>query len=170
MLFRIHCVLYPCCFCKLLGLCFYAYFVGFMVGTLLNAAFYAMLKSVLLSKCFAFCFMYCHSCALVELFLDALLSVLCIGWVLGIQVSCFVLVNLYVQVFIPSVNKHCDHYLVVITWLIKPWFESSLHLCLITLSLFHMHFMLFCIQWSWCIVVFPEFHVLLIQVLHSFWS
>ena len=82
------------------------------------------------------------------------LDVLCIGWVLGIQVTCLVLVNLYVQVFIPSVNEHCDHYLVVITWLIKPWFETSLHPCLITLSLFHMHFILFCIQWSWCIVVF----------------
>ena len=32
--------------------------------------------------------------------------------------------HLYVQVFIPSVNEHCVHYLVVITWLIKPWFVS----------------------------------------------
>ena len=31
---------------------------------------------------------------------------------LGIQVTCIVLVYLYVQVFIPSVNEHCDHYLV----------------------------------------------------------
>ena len=31
---------------------------------------------------------------------------------LGIQVTCIVLVSLYVQVFIPSVNEHCDHYLV----------------------------------------------------------
>ena len=31
---------------------------------------------------------------------------------LDIQVTCFVLVNLYVQVFIPNVNEHCDHYLV----------------------------------------------------------
>ena len=139
-----------------------------MVCTLLNAAFYAMLKSVLISKCLVFWFMYCHSCAFVGLFLDDILNVLCIGWVLSIQVSFFVLVNLYVHVFIPSVNEHSDHYLVVFTWLIKPWFDSSLHLCLITFSLFHMHFMLFCIQWSWCIVVFQEFHVLMIQVLHSF--
>ena len=41
-----------------------------------------------------------------------ILSVLCIGWVLGIQVTCIVLVCLYVQVFIPSVNEHCDHFLV----------------------------------------------------------
>jgi len=44
--------------------------------------------------------------------------------VLGIQVTCIVLVCLYVQVFIPSVNEHCDHYLVVITCLIKSWFVS----------------------------------------------
>ena len=31
---------------------------------------------------------------------------------LGIQVTCIALVSLYVQVFIPSVNEHCDHYLV----------------------------------------------------------
>ena len=31
---------------------------------------------------------------------------------LGIQVTCITLVSLYVQVFIPSVNEHCDHYLV----------------------------------------------------------
>ena len=43
---------------------------------------------------------------------------------LSIQVTCPVLVNLYVLVFIPSVNEHCDHYLVVFTWLIKPWFVS----------------------------------------------
>ena len=70
-----------------------------------------------------------------------ILSVLCIGWVLGIQVTCIILVSLYVQVFIPSVNEHCDHYLVVITCLIKPWFVSYLHPCLITLCLSHMHFM-----------------------------
>ena len=87
MLFKIYCALYPCCLCKLLGLCFYAYFVGFMVCTLLNAAFYAffksvllskclaafyaLFKSVLLSKCLAFCIKYCHSYALVGLFLNA---------------------------------------------------------------------------------------------------
>ena len=31
---------------------------------------------------------------------------------LGIQVTCIALVSLYVQVFIPSVNEHCDHFLV----------------------------------------------------------
>ena len=41
---------------------------------------------------------------------------------LGIQVTCIVLVSLYVQMFILSVNKHCGHYLVVIACLVKPWF------------------------------------------------
>ena len=39
--------------------------------------------------------------------------------------SCLVLVNLYVLVFIPSVNEHCDHYLMVFTWLIKLWFVEG---------------------------------------------
>ena len=36
---------------------------------------------------------------------------------LAIQVTCIVLVSLYVQVFIPSVNEHCGHYLVMINCL-----------------------------------------------------
>ena len=35
---------------------------------------------------------------------------------------CIELISLYVQVFIPSVNEHCGHYLGVIACLIKPWF------------------------------------------------
>ena len=38
------------------------------------------------------------------------------------QVICIDLFSLYVQVFIPSVNEHGDHYLVVIASLVKPWF------------------------------------------------
>ena len=38
------------------------------------------------------------------------------------RVICIELISLYVQVFIPSVNEHCDHYLIVIACLIKPWF------------------------------------------------
>ena len=53
-----------------------------------------------------------------------ILSVLCIGLVLGMQVICIEHVSLYVQVFISSVNKHCGYYLVVIACLIKPWFVS----------------------------------------------
>ena len=53
-----------------------------------------------------------------------ILSVLCIGLVLGMQVTCIELISLYVQVFILSVNEHCGHYLVVIACLIKPWFVS----------------------------------------------
>ena len=41
------------------------------------------------------------------------------------QVICIDLISLYVQVFIPSVNEHCCHYLIVIACLIKPWFVSS---------------------------------------------
>ena len=72
-----------------------------------------------------------------------ILSVLCIDWVLGKQVIYIELISLYVQVFIPNVNEHSGHYLVVIACLIKPWFVSLLLLCLITSRLLHMHFMLF---------------------------
>ena len=52
-----------------------------------------------------------------------ILSVLCIDWVLGMQVICIELISLYVQVFISSVNEHYDHYLVAIS---NPifWWES----------------------------------------------
>ena len=53
-----------------------------------------------------------------------ILSVLCIGCVLGMQVICIELISLYVQVFIQSVNEHCGHYLVVIACLMKSWFFS----------------------------------------------
>ena len=88
-----------------------------------------------------------------------ILSVLCIGWVLGMQVICIEFISLYVQVFISSVNEHCDHYLIVIACLIKPWFVSLLYLYLIISCLLYMHFMFFCIQWSWCIVVFQQIRV-----------
>ena len=63
----------------------------------------------------------------------------------GIQVTCIVLVCLYVQVFIPSVNEHCDHYLVVIK------FDQAM-VCFLTSSLLdHLlpvsyAFHIFCIQ------------------------
>ena len=45
------------------------------------------------------------------LFLDAY-------WVMGIQVICIELISLYVQMFIPSMNEHCDHYFIVmLVWL-----------------------------------------------------
>ena len=41
---------------------------------------------------------------------------------LGMQVICIKLIDLYVRMFIPSVNEHCDHYFIVIAYLVKPWF------------------------------------------------
>ena len=43
---------------------------------------------------------------------------------LGIQVICIELIDLYVQMFISSVNEHCGHYFIVIACLVKPWFIS----------------------------------------------
>ena len=40
------------------------------------------------------------------------------------QVICIVLIGLYVQMFIPSVNEQCGHYFIVIACLVKPWFIS----------------------------------------------
>ena len=40
------------------------------------------------------------------------------------QVICIELINLYVRMFIPSVNEHCGHYVIVITYLVKSWFIS----------------------------------------------
>ena len=40
------------------------------------------------------------------------------------QVICIELIGLYVWMFIPSVNKHCGHYFIVIACLVKPWFIS----------------------------------------------
>ena len=65
----------------------------------------------------------------------------CIGWVLDIQmILCIELINLYVQMFIPCVNDHCDHYL---KWLFL--FVQAMLYCfnlyyLIALCLLHMHF------------------------------
>ena len=50
-------------------------------------------------------------CPCWTLFLDAY-------WVMGIQVICIELISLYVQMFILSVNEHCDHYFIVMfVWL-----------------------------------------------------
>ena len=38
------------------------------------------------------------------------------------QVICIELINLYVWMFISSVNEHCGHYFIVIACLVKPWF------------------------------------------------
>ena len=38
------------------------------------------------------------------------------------QVICIKLIDLYVQMFILSVNEHCDYYFIVIVCLVKPWF------------------------------------------------
>ena len=40
------------------------------------------------------------------------------------QMICIELINLYVRMFIPSVNEHCGHYFIVIACLVKPWFIS----------------------------------------------
>ena len=40
------------------------------------------------------------------------------------QVICIKLIDLYVWMFIPSVNEHCGHYFIVIAYLVKPWFIS----------------------------------------------
>ena len=45
------------------------------------------------------------------------------------QVICIELIDLYVQMFIPSVNEHCGHYFIVISCLVKPWFISHSFLC-----------------------------------------
>ena len=59
------------------------------------------------------------------------------------QVTCIELISLYVQVFIPSVNEHCGHYLVVIVCLIKLFicFTTCLldHILLVTLYLSFYH-------------------------------
>ena len=40
------------------------------------------------------------------------------------QVICIELINLYVWMFIPSLNEHCGQYFIVIAFLVKPWFIS----------------------------------------------
>ena len=44
------------------------------------------------------------------------------------QVIYIELINLYVRMFIPSVNKHCGHYFIVIVCLVKSWFISHSNL------------------------------------------
>ena len=43
------------------------------------------------------------------------------------QVICIEVIGLYVWMFIPSVNKHCGHYFIVIVCLVKPWFITYFH-------------------------------------------
>ena len=57
MFFQDILVLYPCCFCKLLGLCFMHRFVGFMVCTMFLSSLLCIVYSVLLTKCHAFSFL-----------------------------------------------------------------------------------------------------------------
>ena len=84
-----------------------------------------------------------------------ILHVLCIGWVLDMQVICIVLISLYVQMFISSVNDHCGHYLIVIACLVKPWFIILFHfswshyaclICITSFSTYNDHIVLFCFR------------------------
>ena len=56
-----------------------------------------------------------------------ILHVLCIGWVLGMQVICIELLSLYVWMFIPSVHKYSGYYSIVIACMVKPWFSALFH-------------------------------------------
>ena len=104
---------------------FYVLFVGFMVCTMLLCSLYALfLVSTSKLNAMHFPFKYCHSYALVGLFLDAYTYCIMHWLSVGMQVICIELICLYVQVFIPSVNEHGDHYLIVIACLIKPLFIS----------------------------------------------
>ena len=78
-----------------------------------------------------------------------ILYVLCIGWVLGMQVICIELIGLYVRMFIPSVNEHCGHYFIVIACLVKPWFISHSNF-----SWWHCA-CLIC-KWWYCVLTFQE--------------
>ena len=78
------------------------------------------------------------------------------------QVICIELINLYVWMFIPSVNEHCGHYFIVISYLVKPWFIShSFLLDRIVLASYALQ--VFCIQRLNCVVVFQELLVHMIQ-------
>ena len=39
----------------------------------------------------------------------------------------FKLISVHVRMFIPYVNEHCDHYSIVITCMVKPWFIALFH-------------------------------------------
>ena len=61
------------------------------------------------------------------------------------QVICIEFINLYVQMFIPSVNEHYGHYFIVIACLVKLWFIShSILLDHIVLASYALQ--VFCIQ------------------------
>ena len=70
VLWVLYLCLYPCCFCKLLGLCFmHSLWALWYVPCFRQPL--CFVESVLLTKCHAFYFKYCHSFVLVGLFLDA---------------------------------------------------------------------------------------------------
>ena len=54
----------------------------------------------------------------------------------------FKLISLHVWMCIPYVNEHCDHYSIVIAFMVKPWFIVSFHFawshcaCLICITSF----------------------------------
>ena len=53
------------------------------------------------------------------------------------QVIYIELIGLYVRMFIQSVNEHYGHYLIVIAYLVKPWFIThSILLDRIVLALY----------------------------------
>ena len=146
--------LYLCCFCKLLGfvsMCF----VGFY-GLYYAYAAFMFCCLVLLAKCYVFFFKYSHYCAQVgSCSLMHILYVLCIGWVLGMQVICIELIGLYVRIFIPSVNEYCGHYFIVITCMVKPWFITLFHfawshcaclICITSFSTYNDHIVLLCLR------------------------
>ena len=56
-----------------------------------------------------------------------ILQVLCIGWVMGMQMICIDLLSLYVRMCIPSVNEHYGHYSIMIACMVKPWFNALFH-------------------------------------------
>ena len=54
---------------------------------------------------------------------------------MGIQVICIELISLYVQMFIPSVNEHCGHYVIVMfVWLSHGLLLNSILLDRIVLA------------------------------------
>ena len=94
-----------------------------------------------------------------------ILSVLCIGWVLDIQVICIELISLYVQIFIPSVNEHCGRYFIVIACLVKSWFITLFHfawshcvylICITSFSTYNDHIVLLCFR-SYLVIWFKSY-------------
>ena len=65
----------------------------------------------------------------------------------------FKLISLHVRMFIPYMNEHCDHYSIVIAYMVKPWFIALFYFawshcaCFICITSF-MHTM---IKWCCCV-------------------